>query len=78
MRWEVTQLLDRPAARRVATRARVMVGERYSWATIADDTAAVYAATIDEAPGFSAVQANATMEHGRPQTVVPDGNLLAL
>jgi glycogen(starch) synthase len=71
-------LADKSFARRVAKRARVMVGERYGWSTIAADTAGVYSTAVHEAPGFAAKQAAAAMEHGRPQIVVPDGNLLAL
>jgi glycogen(starch) synthase len=71
-------LADKAFARRVAKRARAMVGERYGWPTIAGDTADVYGAAVREAPGFAAKQAAAAMEHGRPQIVVPDGNLLAL
>jgi glycogen(starch) synthase len=55
-----------------------MVSERYGWPTIAANTADVYATAIAEAPGFAAKQAAAILEHGRPQIVVPDGNLLTL
>ena len=45
----VGQLLgDEVFARRVARRARTMVGERYGWATIAARTAASYAAARRE------------------------------
>jgi len=71
-------LADKSFARRVAKRARMMVGERYGWSTIAEDTAGVYGTAVCEAPGFAAKQAAAAMEQGRPQIVVPDGNLLAL
>jgi glycogen synthase len=69
---------DEMFARKVATRARGMVGERYAWSTIADDTAGVYAAALSENPGFATRQANTYLEHGRPHIVVPEGNLLAL
>jgi glycogen(starch) synthase len=71
-------LADEPFARRVATRAKAMVGERYGWSTIADSTAAVYRRAAGEAPVFSAEQTAAALEFGRPSIVVPDGNLLAV
>ena len=71
-------LADEPLARRVATRAKAMVGERYGWATIADNTAAVYARAGGESPVFVAEQTAAEMEFGRPSIVVPEGNLLAV
>ncbi|GAA1035572.1 glycosyltransferase family 4 protein [Virgisporangium ochraceum] len=71
-------LADEPFARRVATRAKAMVGERYGWARIADQTAAVYARAAGEAPAFAAERTAAEMEFGRPSIVVPDGNLLAV
>ena len=69
-------LADEPFARRVATRAKAMVGERYGWATIARHTAAVYDRAASEAPGFVAEQTAAYLEQGRPSIVVPEGNLL--
>ncbi|WP_203991933.1 glycosyltransferase family 4 protein [Virgisporangium aurantiacum] len=71
-------LADEPLARRVATRAKAMVGERYGWATIAENTAAVYARAGGESPVFAAEQTAAEMEFGRPSIVVPEGNLLAV
>ncbi len=71
-------LADEPFARRVATRAKAMVGERYGWARIADTTAAVYSHAAGEAPAFAAERTAAEMEFGRPSIVVPDGNLLAV
>jgi glycogen synthase len=71
-----TLLADEPFARRVATRAKAMVGERYGWATIARNTAAVYERGAKEAPGFAAEQTAAYLEQGRPSIVVPEGNLL--
>jgi glycogen(starch) synthase len=71
-------LSDEPFARRVATRAKAMVGERYGWASIADRTADVYAKARGEAPTFTAEQTAAALEFGRPSIVVPDGNLLAV
>jgi glycogen(starch) synthase len=73
-----TLLEDETFARRVAKRARAMVGERYAWETIAREIAGVYATAISEGPGFEAKQATAALEQGRPRIVVPDGNLLAL
>jgi glycogen(starch) synthase len=73
-----TLLEDESFARRVAKRARAMVGERYAWETIAAEIAGVYATAISEAPGFTAKQTNAALEQGRPRIVVPEGNLLAL
>jgi glycogen(starch) synthase len=73
-----TLLEDEPFARRVAKQARSMVSERYGWSTIAGRTADVYATAMREAPSFAARQAAAVLEHGRPQIVVPDGNLLTL
>jgi glycogen(starch) synthase len=73
-----TLLEDEPFARRVAKQARSMVSERYGWPIIAGNTADVYATAITEAPGFAAKQAAAFLEHGRPQIVVPEGNLLTL
>jgi glycogen(starch) synthase len=71
-------LADEPFARRVATRAKAMVGERYGWARIADNTAAVYQRAAGEAPAFVAEQTAAALEFGRPSIVVPDGNLLSV
>jgi glycogen(starch) synthase len=71
-------LEDETFARRVAKRARVMVGERYAWETIARDIAGVYETAISEAPGFEAKQVTAALEQGRPRIVVPEGNLLEL
>jgi glycogen(starch) synthase len=63
-------LENEPFARRVATTARAMVGERYAWRTIADDTVAVYTTAFSEQP--------ADLDGGRPRIVVPEGNLLAM
>jgi glycogen(starch) synthase len=71
-------LADEPFARRVATRAKAMVGERYGWATIAHRTADVYRRATREAPGFVAGQTAEYLEHGRPSIVVPEGNLLSV
>ena len=71
-------LADEPFARRVATRAKAMVGERYGWARIADSTAAVYSRAAGEAPAFVAGQTAAALEFGRPSIVVPEGNLLGV
>lgn len=69
-------LADEAFARRVARQARAMVCERYSWATIAARTAAVYASARREAPAFNIRQATTRLTAGRPRIVVPDGNLL--
>jgi len=69
-------LADEVLARRVAARARSMVVERFSWGTVAARTAAVYQTAVREAPGYEARQAAAALANGRPQIVVPDGNLL--
>ncbi|MFC0504791.1 glycosyltransferase family 4 protein [Micromonospora costi] len=69
----VDQLLgDEVFARRVARRARSMVGERYGWATIAARTATSYAAARREHGPLQAHRAAA-----RPLPTIPDGNLLA-
>jgi len=68
---------DEPFARRVAKRAKAMVAERYGWPGIAAVTAGVYARAAGEAPGFVAEQAARYLEQGRPNIVVPEGNLLA-
>jgi glycogen(starch) synthase len=71
-------LEDEMFARRVATQARTMVSERYGWTTIARRTAHAYATAVGEAPTFAAKRAAAYLEQGRPQIVVPDGNLLGV
>jgi glycogen(starch) synthase len=53
-----------------------MVTERYGWATIAARTAAAYATAVRESPGFITSEAEALLAEGRPELVVPDGNLL--
>ncbi|NJP35649.1 glycosyltransferase family 4 protein, partial [Micromonospora thermarum] len=70
-------LADEVFARRVARRARAMVGERYGWATIAARTAGTYAAARREhAP---AGRRTATRLGERRRTIeIPDGNLLAM
>jgi glycogen(starch) synthase len=76
----VSALLDDEAyARRLSKAAGAMVGDRYSWATIARRTAMTYASAIREAPAFDPGEA-ATMlaTASRPRIVVPDGNLLAV
>jgi glycogen synthase len=68
---------DEPFARRVATRAKAMVAECYTWDAIAGRTGEVYGKAVMEAPGYAARQAATYFDHGRPTIVVPDGNLLA-
>jgi glycogen(starch) synthase len=69
---------DEPFARRVATRAKAMVAQRYGWPSIARSTAAVYTRAARQAPGFVASQTATYLERGRPTIVVPEGNLLAV
>ena len=74
----VGQLLgDEVFARRVARRARTMVGERYGWATIAARTAASYAAARREHGPLQARRAAAQLAGGRTRIAIPEGNLLA-
>ncbi|MGC5310065.1 glycosyltransferase family 4 protein [Micromonospora zamorensis] len=74
----VGQLLgDEVFARRVARRARTMVGERYGWATIATRTAASYTAARREHGPLQARRAAAQLAGGRTRIAIPEGNLLA-
>jgi glycogen(starch) synthase len=73
-----TLLIDEVFARRVARQARSMVTERYGWTTIADRTAAVYAAAGRAGGSLATRQAASTLGGGHPKIVVPEGNLLAL
>ncbi|HEY2670806.1 MAG TPA: glycosyltransferase family 4 protein [Rugosimonospora sp.] len=68
-----TLLTDGVSARRMARQARAMVRARYGWVAIAERTAAAYADVVANTPEN---QARAKLA-GRPQIVVPDGNLLA-
>jgi glycogen(starch) synthase len=72
-----TLLADQQFARRVAKQARAMVAERYGWETVAHSTAAVYEEAVASGPSFAAKRAAQYLERGRPQIVVPEGNLLA-
>ncbi|RKN50537.1 glycosyltransferase family 4 protein [Micromonospora endolithica] len=65
-------------ARRVARRARRMVGERYGWATIAARTAATYATARREHGPVRVRRAAARLAGGRRAVVIPEGNLLAV
>jgi glycogen(starch) synthase len=67
---------DEQGARRMASRARVMVRSRYGWAAIAASTAAAYRDTIANTPENRA-QARAKLAPTRARIVVPEGNLLA-
>jgi glycogen synthase len=67
------QLADRDSAHFMAKAAKAMVRERYGWPTVADKTAAAYAALVDGAPGKSV--AELTASRAVPITI-PDGNLL--
>lgn len=75
----VDQLLgDEVFARRVARRARTMVGRRYGWATIAARTAGTYAiARRDHGPA-QARRAAARLGEARQKITIPEGNLLAV
>ncbi|MGQ5264110.1 glycosyltransferase family 4 protein, partial [Micromonospora sp. ZYX-F-536] len=74
----VGQLLgDEVFARRVARRARTMVGERYGWATIAARTAASYTTARREHGPLQARRAAAQLAGGRTRIAIPEGNLLA-
>ncbi|WBB67533.1 glycosyltransferase family 4 protein [Micromonospora sp. WMMD812] len=68
---------DEVFARRVARRARTMVGQRYGWATIAARTAACYAAARREHGPLQARRAADRMAGGRSAITIPEGNLLA-
>ncbi|SCL15249.1 (1-_4)-alpha-D-glucan synthase (UDP-glucose) [Micromonospora nigra] len=75
----VGQLLgDEVFARRVARQARVMVGQRYGWATIAAHTAGTYAVAGREHGPWQARRAAARLAGGHRSVSVPDGNLLAV
>ncbi|SCG67479.1 glycosyltransferase family 4 protein [Micromonospora halophytica] len=69
---------DEVFARRVARRARTMVGERYGWATIAARTAGSYAVAGREHGSFQARRAATLLGEGRTRIPVPEGNLLAM
>ncbi|MDG4796813.1 glycosyltransferase family 4 protein [Micromonospora sp. WMMD1082] len=74
----VGQLLgDEVFARRVARRARSMVGQRYGWATIATRTAQTYAAARRDHVPPHARRADPDGPPRRAITI-PDGNLLAI
>ena len=70
-------LCDQAGARRMARRALAMVESRYGWASIAEQTADAYRATVAGAPENRA-QARARVAAQRQPIVVPEGNLLAL
>ncbi|MGC4806045.1 glycosyltransferase family 4 protein [Micromonospora sp. DT233] len=69
---------DEVFARRVARRARTMVGERYGWATIAARTASCYASAGREHGAFQARRAASRLGTGRARVAIPQGNLLAV
>ncbi|MFG1917949.1 glycosyltransferase family 4 protein [Micromonospora sp. NPDC048898] len=74
----VGQLLDDEIfARRVARRARTMVGEQYGWTTIAARTAASYTAARREHGPLQTRRATAQLAGGRARMTIPEGNLLA-
>ncbi|MGW4500969.1 glycosyltransferase family 4 protein, partial [Micromonospora sp. NPDC004336] len=68
---------DEVFARRVARRARTMVGRRYGWATIAARTAATYGATRREHGPALARRAATRPGTTRQKITIPEGNLLA-
>ncbi|PWU57326.1 glycosyltransferase family 1 protein [Micromonospora sp. S4605] len=71
----VGQLLgDEVFARRVARRARTMVGRRYGWASIAGRTAGTYATARREQSQWRARRA--ARPAGGQRLVIPEGNLL--
>ncbi|SCL70125.1 (1-_4)-alpha-D-glucan synthase (UDP-glucose) [Micromonospora citrea] len=75
----VDQLVgDEVFARRVARRARTMVGRRYGWATIAARTAATYGAARREHGPARAHRAAARPGEARQKITIPEGNLLAV
>ncbi|MBM7078292.1 glycosyltransferase family 4 protein [Micromonospora humida] len=67
---------DEVFARRVARRARTMVGERYGWAAIAARTAGSYATARRDHDGFQARRAAGLLAGGRQRITIPEGNLL--
>ncbi|WDZ84083.1 glycosyltransferase family 4 protein [Micromonospora cathayae] len=69
---------DEVFARRVARRARTMVGERYAWATIAASTAASYATAGRDHVPHRVRRAAAPTTVVRQKIAIPDGNLLAV
>ena len=71
-----TLVSDRDGARQMAGRARQMVAGRYGWSSIAGRTVAAYAGAIDSTPEHTALT-RARLAAGRPDLVVPEGNLLA-
>ena len=74
----VDQLLgDEVFARRVARRARTMVGERYGWATIAARTAPATPPPAANTAPFQARRAASPLAGGRTRIAIPEGNLLA-
>ncbi|MEU4645365.1 glycosyltransferase family 4 protein [Micromonospora sp. NPDC023814] len=69
---------DEVFARRVARRARTMVGRRYGWATIAAHTAGTYATARREHGPAPARRVAARLGEPRQKITIPEGNLLAL
>ncbi|MER7457398.1 glycosyltransferase family 4 protein [Micromonospora sp. NPDC126480] len=70
-------LADEVFARRVARRARAMVGERYGWAAIAARTAGTYAAAQRE-HATAGRHAATRVGAARSPIEIPEGNLLAV
>ncbi|MEO3777724.1 glycosyltransferase [Micromonospora sp. B11E3] len=70
-------LSDTERARTLARRARALVHQRYGWASIAQRTAATYAAAVASAPAFTAERAARRMAEGRAAPRIAEGNLLA-
>ncbi|MCX4388253.1 glycosyltransferase family 4 protein [Micromonospora peucetia] len=69
---------DEVFARRVARRARTVVGQRYGWATIAARTAGTYATAGREHGPTQARRAAARLGEARQKITIPEGNLLAV
>jgi glycogen synthase len=69
-------LADELFARRVADQAHVMLRERFTWSSIANRTAAAYAAAVRDAPTYEIALMESRLAAGQPEIVVPDGNLL--
>ncbi|WP_425463596.1 glycosyltransferase family 4 protein [Micromonospora olivasterospora] len=70
-------LSDTDRARALARRARALVHQRYGWASIAQRTAAGYAAAIATTPAFTAERAARRMADGHAAPRIAEGNLLA-
>jgi glycogen synthase len=70
-----TLLADRPGARRMVVTAKAMVRRRYGWPTVGEQTAAAYAAALDDAPLAPAAPEELWRSRQHP-IAIPEGNLL--